>query len=174
MSHARKHIVQQLADEEFTAMDELSNGSVAVGRVVEMRGSHCLVDVPALGGPVLTLVPAKFRGVVWLKRGSPVALQVGDIPESTKYKLRATLLQPLLESHIAEIKEKGLWPSQFDQDDQEAAASQDGKTKSSSSRYRTEDDADDAFDGGNPNRRRPVYVSSDDSSSSDDDSSSDE
>lgn len=161
-------------------MEELANGTVAVGRVLEMRGSHCQVDVPALGGPCLTLVPAKFRGVVWLKRGSPVALQVGDVPESTKYKLRATLLQPLLESHIAEIREKGLWPAQLDDDEHGSSSStspHDDKTKTSSrSRYRTQDDADDAFDGGNPNRRRPVYVSSDDSSSSedDDDSSDDE
>ena len=172
MSHARKHLVQQLAEDEFTAMDELQEGTVAIGRVIELRGSHCEVEAPALGGACLVLVPAKFRGVVYLKRGSYVALQVGDLPETTKYKLRATLLQPLLGVHVTAIKEKGLWPASFIDDvpTAEDAHSNDAeKRKTETSRYRAEDDSDDIINCGNPNRRNPVFDNSDDDSSSDED-----
>ena len=173
MSHARKHLVQQLEDDTFGALEELRAGRVAVGRVCEVRGTHCEVDAPALGGRALVLVPARFRGVVWLRRGCFVALQVGDVPESTRYKLRATLLQLLPPAQQAAIRDEGLWPPAFADADADASTV-DAPKKKAAGRYRAEqadgsdDDDDDTFAGGNPNRAATVYFDSDDDDDDDD------
>lgn len=175
MSHARKHLVQQLEDDTFAGMEELRAGRVAVGRVCEVRGTHCEVDAPALGGRALVLVPARFRGVVWLRRGCFVALQIGDVPESTHYKLRATLLQLLPPAQQDAIRHEGLWPPAFDADaaatggaDTATAAAQ----KKPAGRYREEQadsSDDDTFGGGNPNRAAAVYFDSSDDEDDEDD-----
>ena len=183
MSHARKHLVQQLEDDTFGALEELRAGRVAVGRVCEVRGTHCAVDAPALGGRCLVLVPARFRGVVWLRRGCFVALQVGDVPESTHYKLRATLLQLLPPAQQDAIRHEGLWPAVFDGAGTgdaavttPTAAAQKKQQKQPAGRYRevqtddgSDDDDDDTFVGGNPNRAATVYFDSDDDEEDEDD-----
>ena len=150
MSHSRKRLVQQL-DDEFKAMDELAAGRVAVGRVCGMRGTHCEVDVPVLGGVCLALVPARLRGVVHLRRGSFVALQLGDVPHDARFKLRATVLQPLLPAHQHDIKAQHLWPPAFDQHQPQP------KHPAA------------AFDGANPNRPPPQDTDDDDDEEEDDD-----
>ena len=154
MSHARKHLVQQL-DDEFQSMAELEQGRVAVGRVRSMRGTHCEVDVPALGGCCLALVPTRLRGVVHLRRGVFVALELGDVPDTARFKLRATVLQPLLEAHQAQIRAKNLWPAEFD--------------RAESSGKEEEEEESTTFEGGNPNRRPAVGAEWSSSSDSDSD-----
>ena len=184
MSHARKHIVQRLEEDTFGALEELRAGRVAVGRVCEVRGTHCEVDAPALGGRCLVLVPARFRGVVWLRRGCYAALQVGDVPEHTHYKLRATLLQPLPPAQQDAIRREGLWPAAFASASSDtapdAAGAADGATspKRPAGRYREEQadgsDDEDTFGGGNPNRAAQVYFDSDEDDDDDEDDEDDE
>eukprot|EP00727_Mastigamoeba_balamuthi_P011671 m51a1_g7126 putative probable rna-binding protein eif1ad (198) ;mRNA; r:173033-183274 len=149
MSHARKHLRAGLTGAGSCEAPDLS-GNRHVARVTDVRGTQLLV-----------LIPAKFRRVVWLKKGNYVVVEKADIPEDARYKVRGQLVQVLTEEQIKCMKRDSLWPEAFtaspakDEAQPQAQAPQQ-QTAGTKQEASDEDEDDPFFSGGNPNRRAPT------------------
>lgn len=139
-----------------------------LARVTDIRGAHCEVEIGRTGERLLAQIPAKFKAVVWVRRGNVVVVRVGDVPPDSRFKLRGTLVHVLTPTQIAQLRRRGppLWPAAFD--DAAAAAPAPKGAADQDEGDDDDDDDDDPFAGGNPNRRRVVVES--DSSSEDEES----
>lgn len=66
MSHSRKHLTQKIVNEYPIPKEQQK-----IVKVIELRGSNvCEVQEPD-GTKFLVSFPAKFRKLIWIKRGMP-------------------------------------------------------------------------------------------------------
>jgi translation initiation factor IF-1 len=64
MSHSRKHVIQKTLED-----DPLPTPTQKIVRVVEARGDNIYSVEHPTGEKVLCVRPAKFKNVLWIKRG---------------------------------------------------------------------------------------------------------
>ncbi|KAJ3044216.1 putative RNA-binding protein eif1ad [Rhizophlyctis rosea] len=120
-----------------------------VAKVLETRGGGLYeveyYDSPAGRDPQKCLVslPSKFRKLIWVKRGSYVIFEVLE----AKTKIAGEIVHVLFPEHIKNLRNQGLWPTQFDTQAEEEAT-----INSSQSASEESDDNDDLLMA-NPNHR---------------------
>lgn len=74
-------------------------------RVVSMRGGNLVEVVDATTESGLAILPAKFRRLIWIKRGDYLIVSSGDA-DQVKYIVRYVLYP----RQIAHLKAENLWP----------------------------------------------------------------
>ncbi|KAI8593172.1 hypothetical protein BDZ88DRAFT_405734 [Geranomyces variabilis] len=96
----------------------LPTPATPVARVIDNRGGGNY-DVliasnsdPAATETLIVSLPAKFRKLIWVKKGNFVIIQLAD-ETSAGGKVGGEILNVLFPDQIKHIKSKGLWPEQF-------------------------------------------------------------
>lgn len=74
-------------------------------RVVSIRGGNLVEVVDAATDSGLAILPAKFRRLIWIKRGDYLIVSSGDA-DQIKYIVRYVLYP----RQIAHLKAENLWP----------------------------------------------------------------
>jgi hypothetical protein len=152
MSRARKHVREAIGAGSDAVERLLETGMVA--RVTDMRGTHCEVETSG-GARLLVMVPTKFKAVVFIKKGGHVIVQLGDVPEDARFKIRGAIVHVLTPQQIAQLKKQAKWPT-FSDDPKTTIA-----TTAPAAVAPTLVD-DDPFAGGNPNRQSKYEDEEDD------------
>jgi len=142
----RKHVEAEMLE----GLPEPEAGVEEVVQVVALKGGNMIEVEAASGMRALCLLPAKFRKLVWIKRGTFViaAVSKNDYETTTgaKGRVKFTVAHILFKQQIKHLQEKGLWPKEFPTD--ESAV----KTDANPSGDEGDDDSlDEMFV--NPNRR---------------------
>lgn len=174
MSHNRKHIRAAMNTADFSYLPELLKGEVVIGRVNDMRGTHCEVSSPNPADPAtlqtfLAMIPAKFRGMVWIKKGNFVAISMGDVPADSRFKLKGAVCHLFSQDQIDQLALDGHWPQVFASETKKKKA---GEEKANNDEEEEEEEVD-YFACGNPNRR-PVFDDYDDDEDEDEEEDEDE
>ncbi|KAH7479213.1 hypothetical protein KRP22_010739 [Phytophthora ramorum] len=89
-------------------------------RVVALRGSNLFEVVDANGTKAVTMLPTKFRKLIWVKRGDFLIVSEGDGGETTTAKGKKGAVTSIVEhilykDQIKNLKLKDLWPEAFDE-----------------------------------------------------------
>ncbi|TYZ61666.1 hypothetical protein PybrP1_010665 [[Pythium] brassicae (nom. inval.)] len=96
-------------------------------RVVGLRGGNLFEVADALGTRSLTLLPAKFRKLIWIKRGDFLIVASSDEAATGKKKKKTAVSSNvehiLYKDQIKHLKSANLWPEAFDKQEETAAAS---------------------------------------------------
>ena len=173
MSHNRKHLRAAMNTADFGYLPELLKGEVVICRVNDMRGTHCEVSSPSPSDPntlqtFLAMIPAKFRGVIWIKKGNYVAVSMGDVPADSRFKLKGAICHLFSQDQIDQLAADGHWPQVFADESKKKRPEDAGKGDNDE-----EEEEIDYFACGNPNRR-PAFDDYDDSDEEDDDDEEEE
>ncbi|CAH0477303.1 unnamed protein product [Peronospora belbahrii] len=88
-------------------------------RVIALRGSNLFEVVDAHGDKSVTMLPTKFRKLIWVKRGDFLIVGEGDGGETTTAKgtkgaVTSIVVHILYKEQIKSLKQKDLWPVEFD------------------------------------------------------------
>ncbi|TDH64914.1 uncharacterized protein CCR75_000620 [Bremia lactucae] len=88
-------------------------------RVTGMRGTNLFEVVDAVGVESVTMLPTKFRKLIWVKRGDFLIVGEGDGGEATtatgkKGAVTSIVEHILYKDQIQNLKRKELWPVAFD------------------------------------------------------------
>ncbi|KAF4322450.1 hypothetical protein BBO99_00002477 [Phytophthora kernoviae] len=88
-------------------------------RVVALRGSNLFEVVDAAGAKSVTMLPTKFRKLIWVKRGDFLIVSEGEGGETTTAKgtkgaVTSIVEHILYKEQIKNLKIKNLWPAEFD------------------------------------------------------------
>ncbi|KAE9048951.1 hypothetical protein PR003_g111 [Phytophthora rubi] len=88
-------------------------------RVTALRGSNLFEVVDAEGTKAVTMLPTKFRKLIWVKRGDFLIVGEGDGGEATTAKGKKGAVTSIVEhilykDQIKNLKRKELWPAAFD------------------------------------------------------------
>ncbi|KAG1688049.1 hypothetical protein DVH05_007567 [Phytophthora capsici] len=88
-------------------------------RVTALRGSNLFEVVDANGAKSVTMLPTKFRKLIWVKRGDFLIVGEGDGGEATtatgkKGAVTSIVEHILYKEQIKNLKRKDLWPAAFD------------------------------------------------------------
>ncbi|KAG2948241.1 hypothetical protein PC117_g6185 [Phytophthora cactorum] len=88
-------------------------------RVTALRGSNLFEVVDAKGAKSVTMLPTKFRKLIWVKRGDFLIVGEGDGGEATtatgkKGAVTSIVEHILYKEQIKNLKHKELWPAAFD------------------------------------------------------------
>ncbi|KAE9361811.1 hypothetical protein PF008_g678 [Phytophthora fragariae] len=88
-------------------------------RVTALRGSNLFEVVDAEGTKAVTMLPTKFRKLIWVKRGDFLIVGEGDGGEATTAKGKKGAVTSIVEhilykDQIKNLKRKDLWPAAFD------------------------------------------------------------
>ncbi|KAL3673428.1 hypothetical protein V7S43_001140 [Phytophthora oleae] len=88
-------------------------------RVTALRGSNLFEVVDANGAKSVTMLPTKFRKLIWVKRGDFLIVGEGDGGEATTAKGKKGAVTSIVEhilykEQIKNLKRKDLWPAAFD------------------------------------------------------------
>ena len=127
---------RRLMREEREAVPDLGDGE-EVAEVVKVMGNG-MVEVRRLGGPAaakedeveeeakeaktyMALLPARFRGVLFIRCGSSVVVRLQEPGDSGL--VRSEVTRVLLPEHIKHLKKTGQWPVADDEGETAAAAS---------------------------------------------------
>ncbi len=70
MSHSRKHVIQNILEE-----NPLPTATQKIVRVVEARGDNIYLVEHKTGEKVLCVRPAKFKNILWIKRGDYLVIE---------------------------------------------------------------------------------------------------
>jgi len=112
MSHSRKHLITNVLTQEI----ELTKNQRIV-KVIENKGQHIyLVELPS-GDTTLTLLPAKFRNTIWIKRGDYVIIEDEEVitPEKNfSGKIRSIIKYILYTDQIKHLKSTNNWPQTWE------------------------------------------------------------
>ncbi|TPX55528.1 hypothetical protein PhCBS80983_g05246 [Powellomyces hirtus] len=109
----KKHTSQQALEEL-----PLPTPATPVARVTDNRGGgnyDVQLPAPQAGGELTTLIvslPAKFRKLIWVKKGSYVIIQLAD-ESAPGSKVAGEITNVLFPDQIKHIKSQGLWPADF-------------------------------------------------------------
>jgi len=143
-------------------------------KVTALRGGNLLDVANEHGEEALCMLPAKFRNLVWIKRGNFVlATYSGEDFETsagTKGKVKYTVKHILFKTQIDHLVKQGLWPAGFT-DSIKETEEQEG-TENQESGGDGSDSEDDLFV--NTNRRGAAYVSSSDESTEEEEDDDDD
>jgi len=156
-------------------------------RVQALCGGNMLEVADHEGESALCLLPAKFRKLVWIKRGNYLIASKSDDDYVTatgaKGRVKYTVIHILFKDQIKHLQQADLWPAGFTQSDEDEEDEAIDKTANELEGMGLEDDDsgdDDAEDGensdsdedslgemfgGNPNRRRAAMMEDSDSES---------
>jgi len=107
MSRAKKHVTEGYTSELVLPLE-----SQSIVRVFDLRGGNvCEVEYPN-GDKILALIPAKFKNVLWIRKGS---FAIVDMEAEQLYagKVRTTIVHLLSPDHIKDLKKLDKWPSAF-------------------------------------------------------------
>ncbi|KAI9173128.1 hypothetical protein H9P43_007259 [Blastocladiella emersonii ATCC 22665] len=161
MSRRNKHLIQAFLNEDPTP-----TGNQVIARVHSPRGNNLHEVELADGSMTLAELPARFRNVIWVKRGSYAVLQPypGDVG-----KVWGEIAHVLFPDHVSAMKKRGEWPAEWAAKEQaeEAEAAKDAPAATANEESESDSDDDDELFH-NPNRGHRAEDSSDDSDSSDD------
>ncbi|KAF4043945.1 Translation initiation factor 1A / IF-1 [Phytophthora infestans] len=88
-------------------------------RVTALRGSNLFEVEDANGAKSVTMLPTKFRKLIWVKRGDFLIVGEGDGGETTtatgkKGAVTSIVEHILYKEQIKNLKRKELWPATFD------------------------------------------------------------
>ncbi|KAJ0405404.1 hypothetical protein ATCC90586_009443 [Pythium insidiosum] len=87
-------------------------------RVIALRGGNLFEVQDADGATSLTMLPAKFRKLIWVKRGDFLIVASSDNEVSTaegkKGAVTSIVEHILYKDQIKNLRTKGLWPQGFD------------------------------------------------------------
>lgn len=88
-------------------------------RVTALRGTNLFEVVDTHGTKSVTMLPTKFRKLIWVKRGDYLIVGEGDGGETTtatgkKGAVTSIVEHILYKDQIKDLKHKQLWPSGFD------------------------------------------------------------
>ncbi|CAI5723974.1 unnamed protein product [Peronospora destructor] len=88
-------------------------------RVTALRGTNLFEVVDAQGAKSVTMLPTKFRKLIWVKRGDFLIVGEGDGGEATtatgkKGAVTSIVVHILYKDQIKNLKQKDLWPVGFD------------------------------------------------------------
>uniref|UniRef100_A0AAV1VLX3 S1-like domain-containing protein n=1 Tax=Peronospora matthiolae TaxID=2874970 RepID=A0AAV1VLX3_9STRA len=86
--------------------------------VTALRGSNLFEVVDAHGVKSVTMMPTKFRKLIWIKRGDFLIVGEGDGGEATtatgkKGAVTSIVVHILYKEQIKNLKQKDLWPAEF-------------------------------------------------------------
>eukprot|EP01103_Thecamoeba_quadrilineata_P019676 TRINITY_DN8076_c0_g1_i1.p1 TRINITY_DN8076_c0_g1~~TRINITY_DN8076_c0_g1_i1.p1 ORF type:complete len:133 (+),score=30.60 TRINITY_DN8076_c0_g1_i1:132-530(+) len=109
ISRSRKHITQ----ETLFAFPE-PEGTETIARVISTRGSNQLEIEYPNGEKVLCLLPSKFIKKIWVKRGDFLIVDPVAGNKTTDCKILATVRNILYPDQIKHLRQKQLWPSEFE------------------------------------------------------------
>ncbi|GLD99947.1 hypothetical protein PINS_up008675 [Pythium insidiosum] len=88
-------------------------------RVIALRGGNLFEVQDAEGATSLTMLPAKFRKLIWVKRGDFLIVASSDNEVSTadgkKGAVTSIVEHILYKDQIKNLRTKGLWPQGFDE-----------------------------------------------------------
>ena len=167
MSKARKHVLQQVENDYPEPTEDQS-----IARVVETRGQNILEVMLPSGEKILTMIPTKYKKIVWFKRGDYVILErARQLSGSASTKVQSVIVFALFAMQIKSLKEEGKWPVFVDEqkaeEESQANKEDEAEVQDQDEEEEEEEEDDDDFDlPANPNHVRVTY---DDSSSDEDD-----
>ncbi|CEG50287.1 eukaryotic translation initiation factor 1a [Plasmopara halstedii] len=103
----------------------------SIVRVIALRGTNLFEVVDVSGTKSVTMLPTKFRKLIWVKRGDYLIVGEGDGGETTtatgkKGAVTSIVEHILYKDQIEHLKQKKLWPSAFDDSSVEQMGIQDG------------------------------------------------
>ncbi|EFA83297.1 hypothetical protein PPL_04087 [Heterostelium album PN500] len=105
MSHARKHVTITALNSEI-----LPDEGQSIVKIIGLRGGN-ITDVQyANGSTVLAMIPSKFKGKLWIKKGAYAIIEKED--ETTK-KIRTSIVHLLTPDNVKYIKKSNEWPIEF-------------------------------------------------------------
>ncbi|KAL1925799.1 uncharacterized protein VTP21DRAFT_682 [Calcarisporiella thermophila] len=84
-----------------------------VARVVASRGKNLFDVVLPDKRETLALLPPRFRNLIWVKRGHFVVVDPTDVAEKGG-KVEGEIVHVLYPEHVKELKRQGIWPVEFD------------------------------------------------------------
>ncbi|KAF2070817.1 hypothetical protein CYY_007864 [Polysphondylium violaceum] len=160
MSHSRKHVTDKTLNSDIT----VGEGHTVV-KVVSIRGGNiCEVQKPN-GEQTLTIIPAKFNKILWIKNGSYAIIDKED--DDPKSKIRSSIVNILSKDNIKELKKSNQWPIEFEDQVDTNKRTQIVKQKV----VKNDDDSDDDSLSDlmeNPNHKKHAFIDDTDSDEDDD------
>lgn len=157
----RKHVTREVV-EDFVEPE----GNQRIVKVVCGRGNNLHEVEEAEGHQFLASMPTKFRRNVWIKRGDYIVVE----PILEGNKVQAEITHILFPKQIKYLKERKLWPPQFEnrrnspEDRHQQLVHSEVTVNDESNSVEEEEDDSDLFV--NPNRPPPLDVESSEDSSS--------
>eukprot|EP00123_Amoebidium_parasiticum_P000591 comp11435_c0_seq1/m.5848 comp11435_c0_seq1/g.5848 ORF comp11435_c0_seq1/g.5848 comp11435_c0_seq1/m.5848 type:complete len:149 (-) comp11435_c0_seq1:141-587(-) len=112
-----KYVAKEIL-EEFPEPDE----NHPIMKVVSTHGNNLHEVESPTGQKVLCNMPPKFQKRVWIKKGDYVIIEY--VKEITK--VQADIMHILYADQIRNIKQKGLWPAEWD-DEKDKPDNQQGR-----------------------------------------------
>eukprot|EP00898_Chlorokybus_atmophyticus_P007099 jgi/Chlat1/7390/Chrsp6S07423 len=93
-----------------------------VARVLGCRGAN-LLQVRCAGSaqPTLALMPAKFRRLLYVKTGGYVIVEQSVEAVEDDAKVTSSIVAVLYLDNIRQLKHRGLWPSEFEEEEAQEA-----------------------------------------------------
>ena len=157
MSHSRKHVKNAMDDYPEPKENE------SIVKVIGRNGGNVLeVEYPNQKR-ILVFIPSKFKGIIWIKKGNYVIIQANE-ENTNKGKILGCIEHILVDKQIEHLKEKGLWPNEFKDEEKEE------KKKTNYNEYNNLPDSDsENEDDLEENTNRLVYQEEGSSTSSDSD-----
>ncbi|GBG34477.1 S1-like domain-containing protein C146.08c [Hondaea fermentalgiana] len=178
----RKHVETDMLE----GLPEPGEGEEIV-RVEALCGGNMLEVLSPDGEKALCLLPAKFRKLVWIKRGNFLIASKSDEDYLTatgaKGRVKYTVVHILFKDQIKHLRQADLWPVSFeeggegeDEEDEEEGDEEDGEDNHGDNGGEEEDSDIDSMDGMfvNPNHRAAAMMAESDSESETESESEDE
>nr|CAG8461187.1 2211_t:CDS:2 [Entrophospora candida] len=112
----------------------IPSDSQKIVRILNNRGKNLFeIEYPD-GTTTLSILPSKFRNIVWVKRGGYVIMS----PVESDNKIGGEIIHVLLPEHVKNLKSEGIWPKEFKNKDEPLIANNDGDND----RLSRDDDSD--------------------------------
>jgi len=109
MSHSRKHLLTNA----LTQVIDLTKNQRIV-KVIENKGQHIYLVEFSSGDTTLTLLPAKFRNTIWIKRGDYLIIEIAAPEKNFSGKIRSIIKHVLYTNQITHLKSTNNWPLIWD------------------------------------------------------------
>ncbi|DBA04480.1 TPA: hypothetical protein N0F65_010076 [Lagenidium giganteum] len=98
-------------------------------RVISLRGSNIFEVVHADGSKSLTMLPQRFRKLIWVKRGDFLIVSSGEadvtVKDGKKGAVTSMVEHILYKDQIKNLQKKNLWPEGFDGADDDVKDTED-------------------------------------------------
>lgn len=109
----RKHVLRENLKDDYS----VPTADQQIVKVLKNRGNNLHAVQSPDGSTFLVSMPTKFRGNIYVRRGSFVIIE----PIKEGVKVKGEIVRILTSEHVKYFKQDNVWPKEFSSDDQQSS-----------------------------------------------------